>query len=194
MKKEEERHKVLAIPVTFADDKPKFLTVRDRRFKEWLFISGGCRKKEIINPIRCALRELEEETRGTMNIKSGVYTSFIFKTTERGPEEFEADAREGIHVTVVYHVFIFFIKINSSEQQELINKFNKEKQTADTRKRDKLSIRRTYDENDYMSFDTLESFNRKNRWDLIVKNVINNPDFYNTLNSLNRKTFNIRPV
>ena len=50
----------------------------------------------------------------------------------------------------------------------------------------------TYDENDFMSFDTLDTFNRKNRWDLIVSNVINNPDFYTALNSLNRKSFNIR--
>ena len=85
--KKEERHKVLAIPVTFTDEKPKFLTVRDRRFKEWLFISGGCRKREVSNPIRCALRELEEESRGTMNVKSGVYNSFTFETTERSPEE-----------------------------------------------------------------------------------------------------------
>ena len=192
--KKEERHKVLAIPVTFTDDKPRFLTVRDRRFKEWLFISGGCRKREVSNPIRCALRELEEETRGLVNIKSGIYTSFIFETTERSQEELEDDRKEGIHVTIVYHVFIFFVKINNVEQQELIRKFNREKAVVELRKRDKLPIKRTYDENDFMSFDTLESFNRKNRWDLIVKKVIDNPDFYTALNSLNRKSFNVRQL
>jgi hypothetical protein len=190
--KKEERHKVLAIPVTFTEDKPKFLTVRDRRFKEWLFISGGCRKREVLNPIRCALRELEEETRGTMNIKSGIYTSFIFQTTDRSPEELEEDLKDGVHVTIVYHVFIFFVKINTFEQQELIRKFNKEKALAEMRKKEKLPIKRTYDENDFMCFDTLESFNRKNRWDLIVDKVINNPDFYSALNSLNKTSFNIR--
>ena len=192
--KNEERHKVLAIPVTFTDDKPKFLTVRDRRFKEWLFISGGCRKREVSSPIRCALRELEEETRGVVNIKSGIYTSFIFETTERSQEELENDRKDGIHVTIVYHVFIFFIKINTIEQQDLIKKFNKEKAIVEIRKREKLPFRRTYDENDFMSFDTLESFNRKNRWDLIVKKVIDNPDFYSALNSLNRISFNIRQI
>ena len=190
--KKEERHKILAIPVTFTDEKPRFLTVRDRRFKEWLFISGGCRKREVINPIRCALRELEEETRGVVNVKSGFYTSYIFKTEDRSPEELAEDEKEGVHVTIVYHVFIFYMKINSTEQQELIRKFNREKATAEIRKRDKLPIKRTYDENDFMSFDTLDTFNRKNRWDLIVINVINNPDFYSTLNSLNRHPFNIR--
>jgi hypothetical protein len=166
--------------------------VRDRRFKEWLFISGGCRKREVSNPIRCALRELEEETRGVVNIKSGIYTSFIFETTERSHEELEEDRRNGVNITIVYHVFIFFIKIGTFEQQDIIRKFNREKALVEIRKKDKLPIKRTYDENDFMSFDTLETFNRKNRWDLIVSNVINNPDFYTALNSLNRKSFNIR--
>ena len=190
--KKEERHIVLAIPVTFTEDKPKFLTVRDRRFKEWLFISGGCRKREVLNPIRCALRELEEETRGVVNVKSGLYTSYTFETTDRSPEELEEDRKEGVHVTIVYHVFIFFMKISAHEQQDIVRKFNYEKAKVELRKKDKLPIKRTYDENDFMSFDTLDIFNRKNRWDLIVNKVINNPDFYSTLNSLNRKSFNIR--
>ena len=190
--KNEERHKVLAIPVTFTDDKPKFLTVRDRRFREWLFISGGCRKREVINPIRCALRELEEETRGIVNIKSGLYTSFIFQTNERSPEELKVDAEEGICVTLVYHVFIFFVKINQNEQSYIVKKFNDEKAKVEIRKKEKLPIKRTYDENDFLSFDTLESFQKKNTWDLIIKKVIENPDFYQALNSLNKKSFNIR--
>jgi hypothetical protein len=190
--KKEERHKVLAIPVTFTEDKPRFLTVRDRRFKEWLFISGGCRKREVLNPIRCALRELEEETRGVVNVKSGLYTSYMFETTERSPEELEEDKKEGVQVTIVYHVFIFFMKISAHEQQDIVRKFNYEKAKVEIRKREKLPIKRTYDENDFMSFDTLDIFNRKNRWDLIVNKVINNPDFYSALNSLNRKSFNIR--
>jgi hypothetical protein len=190
--KKEERHKVLAIPVTFTEEKPKFLTVRDRRFKEWLFISGGCRKKEVLNPMRCALRELEEETRGVVNIKSGLYTSFVFQTNERSAEELEEDKKDGVQVTIVYHVFIFFLKINHEEQQDMIRRFNREKAIVELRKKDKLPIKRTYDENDFMSFDTLDSFNRKNRWDLIVKHVIENPDFYESINSLNRKSFNVR--
>ena len=190
--KKEERHKVLAIPVTFTEDKPRFLTVRDRRFKEWLFISGGCRKREVLNPIRCALRELEEETRGVVNVKSGLYTSYMFETTDRSPEELEEDRKEGVQVTIVYHVFIFFMKISTYEQQDIVRRFNYEKAKVEIRKREKLPIKRTYDENDFMSFDTLDIFNRKNRWDLIVNKVINNPDFYAALNSLNRKSFNIR--
>ena len=57
----EEKHKAIAIPVSMIDSVPMFLTVRDRRFREWLFVTGGCRKKEVVCPLKCALRELEEE-------------------------------------------------------------------------------------------------------------------------------------
>jgi 8-oxo-dGTP pyrophosphatase MutT (NUDIX family) len=190
--KKEELHKAIAIPVTFIDEKPKFLTVRDRRHKEWIFVTGGCRKREVSSPIHCALRELEEETRGVLKLKSGMYTYFTFETQQRTIEELEADRRAGVQVTLVYHVFVFFTKINQHEQNQMIQKFNEEKTKLEARKRDKLPYRRTYDENDYMSFDTLESFRKKNRWELIVDKVVNNPDFYAALNSLNRKTFNIR--
>ena len=43
------KYKAIAIPVTFIGDKPRFLTVRDRRFKDWIFVTGGCRRKEIPN-------------------------------------------------------------------------------------------------------------------------------------------------
>jgi 8-oxo-dGTP pyrophosphatase MutT (NUDIX family) len=190
--KKEEIHKAIAVPVTFVDEKPKFLTVRDRRHKEWIFVTGGCRKREVSDPIHCALRELEEETRGVLRLKSGIYTNFKFETTERPPEDLEADRKAGIHVTLVYHVYIFFTKINSVEQQQMVQKFNEEKDKLEEKKRQKLPYRRTYDENDYMCFDTLESFKKKKRWDLIVNKIINNPDFYDALNSLNRKTFYMR--
>ena len=35
------KYKAIAIPVSFVDEKPKFLTVRDRRFKDWIFVTGG---------------------------------------------------------------------------------------------------------------------------------------------------------
>ena len=74
----------------------------------------------------------------------------------------------------------------------LVKKFNEEKFRTELRKREKLPIKRTYDENDFMAFDTLETFSHKHRWPMIVNKVINNPDFYAALNSLNKKPFNIR--
>ena len=174
------KYKAIAIPVMFTGSKPKFLTVRDRRFKDWIFVTGGCRRKEIPNPIRCALRELDEETRGVVNLKKGEYTDFKFVVKESPGVELE------------YNVFIFFVNYTQQEQNELVKKFNDEKQKTNLKKIQKLPIKRTFDENDFMNFETLTEFNTKKQWDRIVKNVLNNPEFYTCVTSLNRKTFSIK--
>ena len=171
------KHKAIAIPVTFTGETPRFLTVRDKRFKEWIFVTGGCRRREIFYPIRCALRELEEETRGVVSLKRGEYTSFTFTV------------KESPNVDLEYTVFIFFVNYSRVEQVELVKKFNEEKYKMHTKK---IHMKRTYDENDYMSFDTLSEFNTRNRWDRIVHNVVKNPEFYACVTSLNRKTFAIK--
>jgi len=190
--RKEEKHKAIAIPVSFVDGKPRFLTVRDRRFKEWIFVTGGCRKREILNPIKCALRELEEETRGVVNIKQGQYSTFTFYSKNRSPDELEKDKQDGVDVTLVYHVFVFIFNVSALCQHTIVKRFYEEKSKTENRKKNKLPIRRTYDENDYISFDTLEEFNRKNRWILIINNVLKNNKFYDALSSPKRETFNIQ--
>lgn len=192
MLKKEEKHKIIVIPVSRAGDKPYFLTVRDRRHKEWIFITGGCRKKEISYPLKSALRELEEETRGVINIKSGTYSEFSFKVKNHTQEEIEEDTKKGIEVILVYHVYVIDYNISRQRQLDLVEQFDKEKMKMDERKRAKLSIRRTYDENDSMSFDTLNEFNKKKKWKFITDNVLNNPDFMIAVNTLNRKYFNVK--
>jgi len=174
------KYKAIAIPVTFTGDKPKFLTVRDRRFKDWIFVTGGCRRREIPNPLRTALRELEEETRGVVSLKKGEYTDYKFTVKESPGVELE------------YNVFVFFVNYTNQEQIELVRKFNEEKQKTNMKKLQKQPIKRTHDENDYMSFETLTEFNTKKQWDRIVKNILNNPEFYACVTSLNRKTFSIK--
>ena len=171
------KHKAIAIPVTFAGETPRFLTVRDRRFKEWIFVTGGCRRREVYNPLRCALRELEEETRGVISLKDGEYTSYTFNIKESDIIELE------------YTVFIFFVNYSKMEQLELIRRFNEEKYKMHTKQ---IHMKRTYDENDFMSFDTLPEFNQRRRWERIVRNVVDNPEFYACVTSLNRKTFHIK--
>lgn len=192
MLKREEKHKAIAIPVSFVDGKMRFLTVRDRRFKEWIFVTGGCRKREIFNPIKCALRELEEETRGVVNLKKGQYSTFKFYSKNRSQEELEKDRQDGVDVTLVYHVYVFIFNVPEHIQHTIVKRFYEEKNKTETRKKNKLPIKRTYDENDFISFDTLEEFNKKRRWVLIVNNIVNNPKFYGALSSENRETFNIK--
>ena len=174
------KYKAIAIPVSFADEKPKFLTVRDRRFKDWIFVTGGCRRREIFNTLLCALRELEEETRGVVALKNGEYTEFKFTVKESPTVDLE------------YNVFVFFVDYTKPQQQTLVKKFYEEKQKTNLKKINKQPIKKTFDENDYMSFDTLEEFNTRKRWKLIVDNVLRNPEFYSCVSSLNRKTFSIK--
>lgn len=171
------KHKAIAILVSFHGGTARFLTMRDKRFKEWIFVTGGCRRREIFNPLRTALRELEEETRGVISLKRGEYTQYSF------------NVKESPTVDLEYNVFVFFVNYSRAEQQDLIRRFNEEKHKMHTHK---INMKRTYDENDFMSFDTLQEFNGRHRWDRIVKNVIRNPEFYTCVSSLNRKSFAIK--
>lgn len=155
------KHKAIAVLVSFEGDQPRFLTVRDFRFKDWIFVTGGCRRREISNPIRCALRELEEETRGVISLKNGEYTDFNFIVKESPTVDLE------------YNVFVFYVDFSRAEQHN-------------------QPIRKTHDENDYMSWDTLPEFNARKRWKLIIDNVIKNPSFYQCVQSQDRKKFSIK--
>lgn len=190
----EEKHKAIAIPVSLLSDPPKFLTVRDRRFKEWIFVTGGCRKKEVSNPIYCALRELDEETRGVVNLRNVSYNYFNFRVRNRTPNELLRDRERGVEVVSVYHVYVIFFNLDESSQKHMIERFNFEKLKTDNRKRSNMSIKRTHDENDFMSFDTLQEFIQKPRWDLITNNVLHNPEFKKALDSSNCRVFNMTKI
>ena len=59
-------------------------------------------------------------------------------------------------------------------------------------KRRNYPIQLVYDENDVMNFETLNEFSSKDKvWDLIRKNILNNPEFYKVLNTEKRQNFNI---
>lgn len=182
----EERHKTITVLVSFIDDKPRFLTVRDRRHKDWIFITGGCRKRETSNPLRCALRELEEETRGVILLKEGSYSHFTFVYNTRTPEEEEQDRKDDLDVIVVYNVYVIEYNVSRDIQTSIIEEFNRRRIQVEQRKKLKLHIRRSYDENDMLSFDTIDEFKTKQQWSVIKEFVVDNPEFYETLKSPKR--------
>ena len=189
------RHKAIIIPVVKSDTtESKFLTVKDSRHQEWIFVTGGCKKSEVDNPLKCGLRELEEETRGVINIRTGEFTEFQFESNYRSPEETKKDRFEGIIVTLVYHVYLINVHITSEQQIKIIQDFHFNKAKMEVNKKDGVRIKKAYDENDDISFDTLEEFNKKNRWKLIINNVIENPKFYDMINSSKMQNFNIRTL
>jgi 8-oxo-dGTP pyrophosphatase MutT (NUDIX family) len=190
----EVRHKAIIIPIIKSETGTKFLTVRDSRHKEWIFVTGGCKKSEVDNPLKCGLRELEEETRGVINIRSGEFSEFQFESNYRSPEETKKDRFEGIIVTLVYHVYLINIIITAEQQTRIIHDFHANKARMEINKKEGIRIKKAYDENDDISFDTLEDFNKKDRWDLIISNIIKNPIFYELMNSSKTQNFNIRSL
>lgn len=176
-----EKHKAIAIPVSYIQGRPYFLLVHDRRYKEWTFVTGGCRKREVYNPIRCAVRELEEETRGILNLKKGTYSYFKFETPQR---EFDS-----VDFLAIYHVYIIDMNLTLEEQTRLVRRFEEEKKKMDLKQ---MCFRKQYDENDSMDFDTLEGLKRRKVWPMITQHVIDNPEFTSALNSLNRQTFSLK--
>ena len=182
----EERHKTITVLVSFIDDKPRFLTVRDRRHKDWIFITGGCRKRENSNPLRCALRELEEETRGVILLKEGSYSHFSFVHNTRTPEEEEQDRIDDLDVIIVYNVYVIEYNVSRHIQTSIIEEFDRRRVQVEQRKKLKLHIRRSYDENDMLSFDTIDEFKTKQQWSVIKEFVVDNPEFYETLKSPKR--------
>jgi len=177
---DQETHKAITVLVANCENEPtRYLTVCDKRWDDWTFVTGGCRKREVSYPVRTALRELEEETRGVIAITEGKYRYFYFEDLEnRG---------------IIYHVFVIENYIPRKVQLEMIDRFNREKAITEERRRNRQSIRRTYDENKYMSFDTMEQFLNKPKWPLIEHQVLKNECFNRALDPQYPKIpFNIR--
>lgn len=165
---------------------PHFLVVHDRRYKEWTFVTGGCRRREILNPLQCAIRELEEETRGTINLKRGSYAYFKFSTDTPEPKDIE----DGVDVINHYHVYVFDLPMSTLDHKKIIQKFKEEKEKMEE---NVVPFRKNYDENDDCEFDTLEGITqRPNLWPMIRAHVVSNPEFLHAIRNKNKTPFNIR--
>lgn len=181
--KPRERHKAIAVPVTIINDCPHMLIVHDRRYKEWTFVTGGCRRREVYNPLRCAIRELHEETRGTLDLKQGSYAYFRFSTNYKGPGDTEAD--EG--TISVYHVYVLDLPMSSREQAGVITRFDEEKLKMEL---SQVPFKKNHDENTAMAWDTFEGIARRSDlWILIRECVLNNPDFQKALCASHKTSF-----
>jgi 8-oxo-dGTP pyrophosphatase MutT (NUDIX family) len=174
-----ERHKAMAIPVYFIQGEPHFLIVHDKRFSEWTFVTGGCRKREVYNPLRCALRELEEETRGVVNITHGSYSYYKFSVKDSYDD-----------ILNVYHVYVIDFPMSLTDQEKIINQFMANKELMDS---NKIRFQKHYDENDFIEFDTINGIkHRKKIWPMIQEWVLNNVDFHDALYSHSKTKFTIK--
>ena len=89
-------------------------------------------------------------------------------------------------------MYVIEYNVPRSTQLALIKRFNEEKAKTEIRKREHLPVKRCYDENDFMSFDTLDEFNNRVQWPFIVDNVLKNNKFISALTTSNKNTFFIR--
>jgi len=181
-----ERHKAVAIPMSQIEGVPHFLVVHDRRYKEWTFVTGGCRRREIYNPLRCAVRELEEETRGMINLKRGSYAYFKFITNTPEPRDIE----DGVDVINHYHVYVFDMPMTSIEHRHIVKRFTEEKEKMEG---NQVPFRKNYDENDDCKFASLDTISQyQNLWPMIRQHVIRNPEFQQAIAATNKTPFNLR--
>jgi 8-oxo-dGTP pyrophosphatase MutT (NUDIX family) len=64
------RKKIIIIPYIVYKKKSHLMMVKDKKFNEWTFVTGGCKLNEQFN--LCALRELYEETNGVLDLRNHV--------------------------------------------------------------------------------------------------------------------------
>ena len=99
--KKELRHKTIVVPMIDG----KYVVVRDARSQDITFPGGGCGQRENIR--NCAVRELSEETRRSINLrKIKNNPAFTFTSTKRSRSELENDKKRGLEVSTMYHVFV----------------------------------------------------------------------------------------
>ena len=168
------RHKAITVLVSFAGDEPLFLMVRDKKHQDWTFVTGGCRRREIENPIVCALRELNEETKNVIQLRRGNYTNYSFTTN--------LEDQEG---TFIYHVYIIEVDMSLSDQQSHISKYQQQ-QLCPTH-----MDKKCFYETDGLLWLTLGQMKNIKIWTIIRIHVLDNPDFIALLTSSNQRKLNI---
>jgi 8-oxo-dGTP pyrophosphatase MutT (NUDIX family) len=170
------RRKIIVIP--FLQSSPEqdlcVLTVKDRKSKEWTFITGGCKLRE--TDVQAAQRELREETRSLfdVDIASCPHHFFRFKTSFRETKEWMSDKARNEHVLTLYTVF--FVDVSSIMTHP--DHFRKEF-------RNTKNMKGVYNENADVSFDTLESFEHKTHvWRFIREHVLRSSHFRGVVGNL----------
>lgn len=132
---------VLYVLLRKSGKKPRFLIVKDAESSNWTFISGTCEPREPIH--KCAIREIQEETRGLISLKSLPKRTRKFQTMYK-------DKR----------VDVLFIPLQLSEEQ--MTAMSEDFPHMNTHGRPEL------EENTELKFETLNRFlRRKDIWSFV---------------------------
>lgn len=117
---EDIRYKSIVIPRI----RDKYIVVQDKKFKEFTFVVGGCKRNE--SSVACALRELAEETRNAVVVNPRLLQqpSFTFSSRDRSKQELQADKNQKVFVTMVYNAFIVDVNVPFSQIKRLYDSKN----------------------------------------------------------------------
>lgn len=159
------RRKVIVVPYVRTPTDTRFMVVKDRKHKEWTFITGGVKSKE--TDMQAAERELREETKGTLGLDFTMLPCkmFQFKTDYRESQEIIDDREKRQVVHTVYTVYM--IDISPLDTNTIKTQFRSIKR-----------MKGAYNENADLSFETLDSFARKTHvWKFIREHVLPSTHF-----------------
>lgn len=162
------RRKVIIVPFVRSDERLSFLTVKDRKSKEWTFITGGCKARE--TDLEAARRELKEETRNLFDIDISVspHNFFRFKTTFRETKEWIGDKAKNEKVITLYTVYLIDVSAYIQDNPRMCRQAF----------RNTKNMRGVYNENADLNFETLDSFTHKvHVWRFIRDHVLKSSQF-----------------
>lgn len=161
--------KVLVLPYVAASGrrKTRFLVAKDRASGEWTFFSGTCEAHEV--PIRCALRELYEETKGLVHLPrlpAGTRRCRIWEMPGQCPASKQPKRID---------VFFVPLKVDSIEKMKgLVDDF-------DVRQGD---FPKEFFENTMIRFQTIAQFKANRGIWSYIKRVMNRREFRRSLASI----------
>jgi hypothetical protein len=172
------KHKVMVVPfMTDSHGRVRFVVVKEARFNEWSFVCGNCRKNEISNPLKTALRELREETLDTLVLSAPL--KYIFKYSSMIVEEKELDGKGTDQI--LFHVFIFNIQ-GIRPPGVIKNYYTRMKRKYKRSNRD-------YAETMGIAFMTITDLSKKKLWPFVIKKLINNQYFWEDVAFLRNENF-----
>lgn len=176
---------MMIIPVTFTQDGPRLVAVRDAAYTEWTFATGGCKRKENKNITNCAFRELYEETRGIIDLggRNHYYgKKFTFEDSHRSSSELRQDRARGIRVVNDYHVYLISVDITKSDETYIINEFDEHKTRMSKLKQAKSPFyKKEMDETDKIAFIDMNNINRYKWWSLVKNKVLDTGALHNAI-------------
>lgn len=160
------KRKVIIIPFVYPTERynARLLVAKDRASGDWTFFSGTCEPFEV--PIRCALRELYEETMGLIRWNRLPPSTRHFRFTE-------TDRRIDVY-------FIPLSNYSSYRQQKAL-----EQAFDDRTSSCRDNVPREFLENEKIRFLTFKQFQRKTPiWSFILR-LMCRPQFTQIMNKIN---------